>query len=80
MLSSLKNLAVAVDGLDDRRVASITETSAALTVAGLSAIDANALVPLLQELGWFFEFVDGAGEVAGLTLTESYQPFVLTLF
>lgn len=80
MLLSLRALAVAVDGLGARGLATITETPAALTVAGLAANNAQTLVPLLTALNWPFQFVDSAGEGADpAQLSADYAPFIATV-
>lgn len=80
MLSSLRALAVAVDGLEAQRFATITETTAALTVAGLSAESARGLIPLLSALDWPCVVVDAAGEVAeAAQLSADYAPFIITV-
>lgn len=80
MLSSLKALSVAVDGLSDRGIATVTETPFALTVASLCAIDVTQLFPLLRAIGWPFQIVDGAGELAESdAFSADYEPFILTL-
>lgn len=80
MLSSLKTLAVAVDGLSAQGRATLTETPSALTVAALGAAEMAQLSPLLMAVGWPFEIVDGAGELADITtLTADYAPFIITV-
>ncbi|MBI5162433.1 MAG: hypothetical protein HY985_00870 [Magnetospirillum sp.] len=80
MLSSLKALAVAVDGLSAQGLATLTETPSALTIASLGAVEMVRLSPLLTAVGWPFEIVDGAGERADIaTLTADYAPFIVTV-
>lgn len=80
MLSSLRALAVAVDGLSAHGVATLTETPSALTIAALGAAEVAQLSPLLTALGWSFETVDGAGERADIdALTEDCAPFIVTV-
>lgn len=80
MVLSLRALAVAVDRFAAQGLATITETSTALTIAALGAEEAQELVPLLTSLAWPFDVVDSAGEVAHLTgLTADYAPFIVTV-
>lgn len=80
MLSSLRNLAAAVDGLSARNVATVTETRSAVTVAGLAATHAVELAAPLTALGWEYQVVDSAGEAAdAATLNASYEPFIVTI-
>lgn len=77
---SLRALADEVDGLAARGLATITETPAALTVAGLAAPNAQTLVPLLTALNWVFQIADSAGEVADpAQLSADYAPFIVTV-
>jgi hypothetical protein len=80
MLSSLKTLAFAADGLNSQALATLTETPSALTIAALGAVEAAHLLPLVAALGWVHEIVDRAGErVEANTLTADYAPFIITL-
>ena len=80
MRSSLRALAVAVDGLCAQGLATVTETPSALTVSALRAAEAQNLLPLLTQLSWPFTTIDNAGEHAVATaLTADYEPFVITL-
>lgn len=80
MLLSLRELAVAVDGLGAQGLATITETPAALTVAGLAASNASTLVALVTALDWPLLVVDSAGEAADAAqLSDHYAPFILTV-
>ncbi|MGD1036001.1 MAG: hypothetical protein ABR878_02170 [Roseiarcus sp.] len=80
MLSSLKALAVAVDGLSAQGLATLTETPSALTIASLAAAELEQLFPLLTAVGWRCDIADGAGERAETgTLTAGYEPFIVTV-
>ncbi|MGA2485151.1 MAG: hypothetical protein ABSF49_04075 [Roseiarcus sp.] len=80
MLSSLKALAAAVDGLSARGLATLTETPSALTIASLPAAELEQLFPLLTAVGWRCDIIDGAGERAETsTFKSDYQPFIVTV-
>lgn len=77
---SLRTLAVAVDTLESQGRATITETPAAVTIAGVKADAAQSLAPLLSALAWPFQCVDSAGELADAAqLSADYEPFIVTL-
>lgn len=80
MLSFLKALADAVDGLCANQRATVDETESALTVASLTADDAKALLSVTEQIGWPIQLVDAAGELADHhTVLPDYAPFILTM-
>lgn len=78
MASSPNDLAQIVNDLGAAGRASIVETRSTVTVSGLDADAAARVCEAIRELGWAFEIVDAANEIAD-DLRAEFAPFIVTI-
>jgi hypothetical protein len=78
MASSPSDLAQVVDELGAAGRASIVETRSTVTVSSLDANAAARVCEAIQDLGWPFEIVDAANEIAD-DLRAEFAPFIATI-